>query len=80
MRYSCFSLQDFRVDFSGRGDKQTFTSAERIHQGDWTIDLYGTVVVRLVGGPAEGLVFVVPQSNLPKFVGVGFPENFQAAY
>jgi hypothetical protein len=27
--------------------KQTFTSAERVQQGDWTIDSYGTVVVRL---------------------------------
>jgi hypothetical protein len=30
-------------------------------------------VVGLVGGPANGLVFVVPHMNLPKFVGVGFP-------
>jgi hypothetical protein len=34
---------------------------------------FGTVVIRLVGGPADGQVFVVPQTNLPKFVGVGYP-------
>jgi hypothetical protein len=34
-----------------------------------------TVVVRLVGGPADELVFVVPQDNLPKFVGVGYPVS-----
>jgi hypothetical protein len=32
-----------------------------------------TVVVRLVGGPADGLVFVVPQRNLSKFFGVSYP-------
>jgi hypothetical protein len=39
------------------------------------IDPFGTVVVRLVGGPANGLVFVVPQRNLPKFVGIGYPVS-----
>lgn len=34
-----------------------------------------TVVVRLVGGPADGLGFVVPQRNLPKFFGVGHPVS-----
>jgi hypothetical protein len=29
---------------------------------------FGTVVVRPVGGSADGLVFVVPEGNLPKFV------------
>ena len=42
-------------------------------RGDWTIDSYGTVVVRLIGGPADGFVFVVPPSNVPKFAGVGYP-------
>lgn len=31
------------------------------------------VVIRLVGGPADGQVFVVPQ--LPKFFGVGCPVS-----
>jgi hypothetical protein len=26
-----------------------------------------------VGGPADGFVFVVPPSNVPRFVGVGYP-------
>jgi hypothetical protein len=39
---------------------------------DSTIDPYGTVVVRLVGGPVDGFVFVVPRRNLPKFFGVGY--------
>ena len=34
-----------------------------------------TVVVRLVGGPADGLSFAVPQRNLPKFFGVGYPVS-----
>jgi hypothetical protein len=34
-----------------------------------------TVVVRLVGGPADGLVFAVPQRNVPKFFGVGYPVS-----
>ena len=34
-----------------------------------------TVVVRLVGGPADGLVFAVPHRNLPKFFGVGYPVS-----
>jgi hypothetical protein len=34
-----------------------------------------TVVVRLLGGPADGLVFVVPQRNVPKFFGVGYPVS-----
>jgi hypothetical protein len=40
-----------------------------------TIAKFGTVVIRLVGGPADGFVFSVPQSNLPKFVGVGDPVS-----
>jgi hypothetical protein len=32
-----------------------------------------TLAIRLVGGPADGLVFVVPQANIPKFFGVGYP-------
>jgi hypothetical protein len=39
------------------------------------IDPFGTVVIRLVGGPADGLVFVVPQANIPKFFGVGYPVS-----
>jgi hypothetical protein len=39
------------------------------------IDPSGTVVIRLVGGPADGLVFVVPQANIPKFFGVGYPVS-----
>ena len=35
-----------------------------------TNDKFATVVIRLVGGPADGLVFVVPQRNLPKLVGI----------
>ena len=34
-----------------------------------------TVVVRLVGGPADRLVFAVPQRNVPKFFGVGYPVS-----
>ena len=33
------------------------------------------VVVRLVGGPADELVLVVPQRNLPKFFGIGYPVS-----
>ena len=33
----------------------------------------GTLVVRLVGGPADGLVFRVREPELPKFIGVGYP-------
>jgi hypothetical protein len=32
-------------------------------------------VVRLVGGPADGQVFVVPQDKLPPFFGVGYPVS-----
>jgi hypothetical protein len=39
------------------------------------IDQFGTVAVRLVGGPADGFVFAVPQTNLPQFVGVGYPVS-----
>jgi hypothetical protein len=37
------------------------------------MDSNGMVVVRLVGGPADGLVFRVPEPGLPKFIGVGYP-------
>jgi hypothetical protein len=43
------------------------------HQERSTIGPNATVVVRLVGGPADGLVFVVPQRNLPKIFGIGYP-------
>jgi hypothetical protein len=33
---------------------------------------YGTAVIRLVGGPANGLVFVVPQARIPRFFGIGY--------
>jgi hypothetical protein len=32
-------------------------------------------VVYLVGGPADGQMFVVPQNRLPPFLGVGYPVS-----
>ena len=40
-----------------------------------TVDKFGIVVIRLVGVRAAGMVFVVPQRNLPKFFGVGYPVS-----
>ena len=34
-----------------------------------------TLAVRLVGGPADGLVLSVPEANLPPFFAVGFPVS-----
>jgi hypothetical protein len=42
---------------------------------DLTIDSHGTVAIRLVGGSANDFVFVVPQTNLLKFFGVGYPVS-----
>jgi hypothetical protein len=39
------------------------------------IDPFGTVVIRLVGGPADGFVFSAPAINLPRFVGLGYPVS-----
>jgi hypothetical protein len=33
------------------------------------------IAVRLVGGPADGLILSVPEANLPLFFGVGFPVS-----
>lgn len=32
-----------------------------------------TVVVRFIGGPADGLVFEVLEGSLPEFIGMGYP-------
>jgi len=34
-----------------------------------------TVVVRFIGGPADGLVFEVLEGRLPEFIGIGFPVS-----
>jgi hypothetical protein len=38
-----------------------------------TINLDGKIVIRLVGGPAEGSVFAVPADKVPSFIAVGHP-------
>lgn len=34
-----------------------------------------TVVVRFIGGPADGLVFEVLEGSLPEFIGMGYPVS-----
>ena len=36
---------------------------------------YAVVAIRLVGGPANGLVFTIPVNAVPRFVGVGYPVS-----
>lgn len=36
---------------------------------------YPTVVVRFIGGPADGLVFEVLEGSLPEFIGMGYPVS-----
>ena len=37
--------------------------------------LKATVVVRLIGGPADGLVFEVLEGRVPEFIGIGYPVS-----
>jgi hypothetical protein len=34
-----------------------------------------SVVVRFIGGPADGLVFEVLEGSLPEFIGMGYPVS-----
>ena len=34
-----------------------------------------TLVVRFIGGPADGLVFEVLEGRLPEFIAVGYPVS-----
>jgi hypothetical protein len=38
-------------------------------------DQYAVVAIRLVGGPASGLVFTVAVNAVPRFFGVGYPVS-----
>jgi hypothetical protein len=40
-----------------------------------TEEQYAAVVIRLVGGPANGLVFAVRANAIPRFLGVGYPVS-----
>ena len=36
---------------------------------------FNAIVVRFVGGPADGLVFEVLEGKLPEFFGIGYPVS-----
>ena len=41
------------------------------------MNLEAKLILRLVGGPADGFVFAVPATKVPRFVGVGVTTRYE---